>query len=229
MAGTVFERYELKFFITPDEYTALMEVMQEHMVPDAYPASQIYSLYYDTDSCQLIRTSLLKPSYKEKMRIRSYQPVERDEPVFVELKKKYRDMVYKRRVMMPVALAMHDIEEGTLSDCSQIGKEIRYFIQYYASIHPSMFIGYDRLAFVGRQDENLRITFDQNMVWRTCDLSLNRSEHDHLILDDDRILMEVKSSGAMPLWLVAFLSERKIYRTSFSKYGTAYLKEGGTY
>ena len=53
-------------------------------------------LYY-----RLIRASLEKPAYKEKLRLRSYGVTEPGGEVFLELKKKYKGIVYKRRITLP--------------------------------------------------------------------------------------------------------------------------------
>ena len=44
--------------------------------------------YFDTDDFRLIRTSLDKPAYKEKLRLRSYRYAAKDDLIFAELKKK---------------------------------------------------------------------------------------------------------------------------------------------
>lgn len=225
MALSVFKRHEIKYFLNEEQYAQLIELFALYMKDDLYPISHIYNLYYDTDTYLMIRSSLEKPVYKEKLRVRSYFPVSDSDPVFVEIKKKYMNVVYKRRIEMPCNHALQALKtHDGLPDC-QIGKEITRTLEFYETLHPVMFIAYDRRAYVSKYDEEFRVTFDRNLVYRKENLSLNRSENDISLLEEGRILMEVKSPGSMPLWLSHFLDNHSIRKTSFSKYGNAYIRE----
>ena len=225
-----FKRYEKKYMLTPRQYQGFREAMRAEMEPDQYGCYSISNLYYDTDSFQLIRTSLEKPVYKEKLRVRSYGVPGDHDKVFVELKKKYDGVVYKRRVVLDAAEAVSYIDGGQRpSEESQICREIDFFMDSY---HPRarVFIAYDREAWAGRGTPDLRITFDTNLRWRTTDLDLRAGSQGTPILPPDRILMEVKIPGAAPIWLARLFSELGIVPTSFSKYGTWYKQTvlGGT-
>lgn len=222
----VFKRYELKYLLTKEQKTVILEAMQPYMELDAFGRSTIRNIYYDTPSSQLIRTSLEKPVYKEKLRVRSYKTATPESTVFVELKKKYKSVVYKRRVSVAEQDAMQYLNEGkALPIENQITKEMDYFCKFYENLKPAMFLSYDREAFYGKQDRDLRITFDENILWRVEDISLCSEVYGMPIIDDEYALMEVKIAGAMPLWLAQTLSEHKIFKTSFSKYGNAYLQQ----
>lgn len=219
----VFKRYELKYILTRSQKQRVLEAMAEHMVLDQYGRTTIRNIYFDTDSYRLIRRSIEKPVYKEKLRIRSYQRARPESTVFVELKKKYRSVVYKRRIALAEAQAMAFLGGREKIPDSQIAREIAYFTQYYAPIQPSMLLSYEREAFYGREDGAFRVTFDEAIYWRENDLSLCAPVGGETLLDEDAVLMEVKCAGAIPLWLTSLLSEMQIYKTPFSKYGTAYL------
>lgn len=203
MAQTVFERVEKKYFVTEAQAARIAA----RLTPDVYGSYTIRNLYYDTADFALIRHSIEKPIYKEKLRLRSYG----GEDVFIELKKKYDGVVYKRR-------ARADFLDP-LSPQTQIEREIGYFLSTHA-VTPRVFLGYEREAYA---DGALRVTFDRNLRYRASDLTLTRADGAPL-LTDARVLMEVKIPGAMPLWLSHLLAEERIYPTSFSKYGT-YFKE----
>lgn len=222
MAGQIFERYEVKFLITREQKEWIVAAMEPYMQTDMYGKSRINSLYFDTPDRRLIRRSLEKPVYKEKLRVRSYGVASPDSTVFVELKKKYRSVVYKRRIGLPEVQAMAFLCEQKAIPDTQIAREIAYFKQYYDPIQPSMLLSYEREAFYGREEAAFRITFDEAIYWRENELSLCAPFGGERLLDDDTVLMEVKCAGGIPLWLTSLLSERKIYKTSFSKYGTAY-------
>lgn len=219
---SIFKRYELKYLLTAEQYDRLKMLTDEHMRSDRYGNSDVLNVYYDTPDFLLIRRSLDKPVYKEKLRIRSYGVADQNGDVFVELKKKYDSVVYKRRIL---------VKENELSKAlsgsggkTQIEKEIDYFISYYKNISPKMVISYRREALYAKDDGNLRITFDKDILWRDYDLSLESGIYGMPVLPQGRILMEVKTAGAVPLWLTRFLSANRIYKTSFSKYGTAYVQ-----
>ncbi len=217
----VFKRYELKFLISGEQYARIGEAMALHMRGDAYGRSDICNLYYDTPDWLLVRRSNDKPIFKEKLRVRSYGLAKEDGDVFVEIKRKYDSEVYKRRVSAKLSAVDETLAGG---DDSQIGREIGYFVQLYDSLAPRIFISYAREAFYAHDDPEFRMTFDRNILWRDYDLSLQSGIYGTPILPDGRILLEVKTGAAIPLWLVKVLSENRIYKTNFSKYGNAYIQ-----
>ncbi len=223
ISNNVFERYEIKYLVSNRQRSILMNEMQRHMKPDAYGKSTICNIYYDTPDYYLIRHSLEKPVYKEKLRVRSYGTAASGDSVFVELKKKYQEVVYKRRISLPEREAMFYLGSDASGGLDgQIGSEIDYFRFIYKDLSPKVFISYDREAFYDKEDDSFRVTFDGNIMWRTSDLSLTKPPRGRKILPPDTSLMEVKTSGCIPLWMTSLLSENGIFKTSFSKYGRAY-------
>ena len=217
-----FKRYEKKYLLTPEQYQGVLRGMRPHMQADRYSRYTICNLYYDTDSYQLIRTSLEKPVYKEKLRVRSYGTPGEGDKVFVELKKKFEGVVYKRRAVLDAGEAVRCIDGGEpFREGTQICHEIDYFLQ---SWHPTakVVIAYDREAYAGIENSELRITFDTNLRWRDTDLDLRKGSAGKPILPPDMILMEVKIPGTAPLWLARLFGELGIHSSSFSKYGTWY-------
>lgn len=224
MNNNIFERHELKFLINEWQRRFLEEALRERIVPDPHGESTVCNVYYDTPDFRLIRTSLEKPVYKEKLRLRSYGPVLPDEPVFLELKKKYRGIVYKRRISVTEQEAVDFLNGAApLPEESQIGREIDYFVQFYQDLGPAMYLSYDRAAFFSREDPDLRVTFDKKIRWRTEDLRLSEKPGGASILAPGQSLMEIKAADAIPLWLVDLLNEGQIRQISFSKYGRAYM------
>lgn len=222
----VFERYELKYLLTKEQKKALLSLMEGHMKLDRYGRTTIRNLYFDTDDYRLIRHSIEKPVYKEKLRVRSYCRAGMDDPIFVELKKKYQSVVYKRRVVMPQRKAMDWLCRKTdHPEQSQITDEIDYFCGFYRNLQPKVFLSYEREAYYSLDGSDLRMTIDENILSRQQEISLDSKAWGIPLLDTDLSLLEVKTSGGIPLWLTAFLTEQGINKTSFSKYGTAYLNQ----
>lgn len=220
----IFQRYELKYLLTLEQKARILRAMEPYMALDQYGRTTIRNIYFDTDSYQLIRRSLEKPAYKEKLRIRSYRQAQADSGVFVELKKKYQSVVYKRRLSMPERAAMDWICRGTAAPDTQIGREIDYFRGFYRTLQPTVFLSYQREAFYSREGDDFRVTFDDTILCRQQELSLEAPVWGTPILDRDTVLMELKTSGGIPLWMTHILSREHIYKASYSKYGTAYEK-----
>lgn len=219
----VFERYELKYFLTASQKKALLQEMQGRMLLDQYGRTTIRNIYYDTDSFRLIRNSLDHPVYKEKLRIRSYQRADWSDMVFVEIKKKFEEVVYKRRVAMPKIAAGSWIDQGIrIPFQSQITSEIDYFLKFYDGIEAKAFLSYEREAYSDGKDPEFRLTLDENILARDTDLDLGSDIWGTSLLPEGITLMEVKITGAMPMWMASFLSRNKISKVSYSKYGTYY-------
>ncbi len=216
-----FERKEIKYLITIKQYLEIKKLLEIHMKPDTYHKSTIKNIYYDTNNYLLIRKSIEKPKYKEKLRIRSYGIKSYDDYVFIELKKKYDGIVYKRRIKMKYKDAIAFLNNSLADNEIQVLKEIKYFIKYYDEISPKIMLTYDREAYK-ETDSNFRLTFDSNILWRDNDIDLTKECYGNKILSDNQIIMEAKSSMGFPKWFVDFLSTNKIYKISFSKYGNVY-------
>ena len=203
---TVMQRYELKYLLDAEKTAYLKERLRGHMEEDAFGLTSIASLYYDTPDHRLIRESLEKPEFKEKIRLRSYGLATAESPVFLELKRKACDVVYKRRVQstIPQVERFFD-EDGDICAGGQINREIRTFRDYYRCLAPSCLIIYDRTAYF-EPGGDLRLTIDGRPRYRTEELSLDRSMEGIPLLPEGWTILEVKVQDAMPLWLAEILS-----------------------
>ncbi|MGF6376639.1 hypothetical protein M2140_001716 [Clostridiales Family XIII bacterium PM5-7] len=220
---TVFKRYELKYLLHRSQKEQVLQEMKPYMSLDQIGCTTIRNIYFDTENYRLIRQSIEKPIYKEKLRLRSYTQANANSPVFVELKKKYKSVVYKRRLLLPEGEAMSWLCGGARpEDQTSIANEIDYFLDYYHQLYPTAFLSYDREAYYANAGDDFRITFDDHVLFRQEDLSLTSDVWGTPLLEKDAVLMEIKCSGGIPLWMTHILSKEQLYKTSFSKYGTAY-------
>lgn len=218
-----FKRCEIKYLLSEQTYQNLRRLLEEKMRVDQYGKTTICNIYYDTPDFRIIRNSLEKPVYKEKLRLRSYGTPAGDGTVFVELKKKYKGVVYKRREDMVLSEAERYLGRGIRPGFeSQVLREIDWFLRYYQDIRPAMYISYERVAMNDLEDPALRLTFDSNILWRDQELRLGKGSWGTPVLEQGQRLMEVKIQGAMPLWLGKIFDELRIFPVSFSKYGKAY-------
>lgn len=237
MSQENFKRYEKKYILSETQYHSLMAELVKKMTADQYGKHTISNVYFDTKDFELIRNSIEKPVYKEKLRLRAYGEVNEQSTVFLELKKKYDGIVYKRRVSINLQEARQYLLEGIYPQRdSQVLREIDYTLKKY-DLKPAAYVAYDRMAFYGNEDERLRVTFDRNIRCRSTNLELEQGNHGIGILKSGCILMEVKIPEAMPLWMSRNFSDFGIYPISYSKYGTyykqylcqSYFMEGGQY
>lgn len=231
MAIEVFNRYEKKYMLNAIQYEKLIAAIQPYMVVDAYNREkefyEISNIYYDTSDDALIRASIEKPVYKEKLRVRSYGTPDCSDNVFVEIKKKYKGIVNKRRTVMPLTQAYGYLNEGREPDMEnhqmnrQVFREIDYFCKLYHLV-PKVYLSYQRRAYFEKNDGDFRVTFDKQITTRRYDLKLENGSYGEQLLPDSMYLMEIKINRAVPLWFTRILSELAVYPVSFSKYGTEY-------
>ncbi len=215
---TNFRRYELKYKLTKADYERLLQALPSDMHLDSYGRHKISNIYF-----RIIRHSLEKPKYKEKLRVRCYGLPSEEGTAFIELKKKFNGVVYKRRVYdKQKHVLAHLCDNADSIEKTQILNEINYFKRCYADIKPKVYLSYEREAFYSTGDENFRLTVDFNIKTRDRDIGFHDSEEDLFVLPQDYVIVEVKTVMGLPAWFLRFLSENRLYKTSFSKYGTAY-------
>ena len=233
----VFKRYEIKYMVTAEQKTRILKAMEPYMEMDRFGRSTVRNIYFDTDDFVLARHSIVRPDFKEKLRIRSYSEADADSTVFVELKRKFDGIVYKRRVGLRETDAMRwmagskdpSITHNLSAVSPQVTSEIEYFKSMYCGLKPVIYLSYDREAYRMKNGTpadaggpDFRVTFDSNTRCRESDLTLRSEAYGKPMLKEGMFLMELKCPGAIPMWMTKILSAEKIYKTSFSKYGTAY-------
>jgi len=232
MAIEVFNRYENKYLMDEQAYRRVYQDLLQYMVADEHnkqnPFYSICNLYFDTPTDELICKSLAKPKYKEKLRLRSYGVPKKDDHAFLELKKKVWGLVNKRRSKLSLEEAYEFVRTGKLPESkpymnNQVLREIEYLLARY-QLDPKVYLAYERIALFSMESRDLRVTFDTNIRSRRYDLKLELGDHGDLLLKPGMWLMEVKAENTIPMWLARLLSEHKLYRTRFSKYGMEYRK-----
>lgn len=234
-----FQRREIKYLLDRKQVNELKSIMKDHMEADEFGFSTIHSIYYDTPNKRLIRASLDKPLYREKLRIRSYGKANDDDIVYVEIKKKFKKVVYKRREKMKSSQAREFFDTKKDKNCieeknngrfdyidksSQVLKELKYFKVNYGELIPSAFISYDREAYFGKNDDSFRMTFDEDICFRDYDFDFSKGAYGHQLLPEGKILLEVKTMEGLPFWLLRFLDENNLRKANFSKYGLGYTR-----
>lgn len=219
-----FKRVEEKYLLTKTQYTVLFDKINEYLEKDQYYETTICNIYFDNLNNELIINSLEKPIYKHKVRLRSYGVPNLTDDVFLEIKSKYKKIVGKRRIKLTLQEFNNYLTKQEGVSDNQIMQEIDYLFKLYALV-PKYFIAYDRKSYRGKDNPNLRITIDTNLRSRKNDLSLECGDYGELYFEKETYIMEIKTLGALPLWLVKELSKLQIYPASFSKYGSIYKRD----
>ena len=230
MAIEVFNRYEHKYMLDRETFEKVIEILDAHMDMDSHNKNHtpytIANIYFDTSDDYLIRTSLGKPEYKEKLRLRAYGVPDKNSKVFLEIKKKFDGIVNKRRTKLTLEEAYRFLETGISPEPKdymnkQVLRELEYFLKVY-NVSPKVYLAYDRIAYFEKGNKDLRISFDMNIRSRRYDLALEKGDYGEKILKEDMYVMEIKTSLAKPLWITHMLADLNIRRNRFSKYGTEF-------
>jgi len=216
-----FARVEKKFLATDAQTEGFLNAVADRVRPDVYSSSDVNNIYYDTPDRLLIRRSLDKPTYKEKLRLRCYGQPDDQTQAFIELKKKFQRVVYKRRLSMPYEDAVAFLD-GKREPRSQIEREVRWMFQIYPGLAPAYCIFYHRDSVVGVEDPEIRITVDRDIRWRDWDTDVRLGNYGNDLIPTNLRIIELKVHGSMPLWMVHALSAQSIRPATFSKYGNAF-------
>ena len=215
-----FRRVEKKYIINKQQYLILKEIMNKTMIEDEHGKSTICNVYFDTENYDLIRHSITKPLYKEKIRLRSYNIPTLDSNVYLEIKRKFNGVVSKRRVEMKLS-DYYKLEEKIFCKNNQVENELNYYFKLY-NLKPKMYLSYFRRAYYDKENRDFRITFDSNILARRFDLEMEKGSYGEHIFEEDKYIMEIKTLGAIPIWFVKILNDLKVCPCGFSKYGEAY-------
>jgi SPX domain protein involved in polyphosphate accumulation len=217
----VFERREDKYTLTPEQVEEVSRRIAPYVKPDIYFKYTVHSIYCDSPDSELVINGLQKSKYRIKLRLRAYQDPDGTEPVFLETKKKYGEIVYKKRLQMEEKEAM-DFLNG-ITDMHRTGNtasEIAYLRDFYR-LSPKVLILYERTCYAALDEADVRVTFDRNIRYRIHDVNL-QEKGDERPLQAGKIVMEVKAMHRYPIWLTRILSDMQLYQCAFSKYGTIY-------
>ncbi|MGX7351924.1 polyphosphate polymerase domain-containing protein [Enterococcus canis] len=225
---STFQRRETKYILAMWEYDALRLGLLPYMQEDEYGLHTILSLYCDTTDYQLIQRSIDKPKYKEKFRVRSYGVPTDDSLTFLEIKKKFQKVVYKRRLALPCEETADYLRHPRLLPFStpkenQLMQEI-HWLYGRQQLAPKVLIAYDRRALYSTEPAlaDFRVTFDFAIRYRREQLDLRSGDLGELVAPEVEVLMEVKALGAYPLWFSHLLTQLGLVKSSFSKYAQVY-------
>ncbi|MBP2623060.1 polyphosphate polymerase domain-containing protein [Streptococcus oricebi] len=225
---TNFKRIETKYILDKATLASLKEDLKDYLVDDDYAQSSITNIYFDTDDYQVIQDSLARVNGREKIRMRTYeaQPTDHSQ-VFLEIKKKEDEVGYKYRLVSNPLSVLNFIEKGIKDesiDDERVVEELARLQDRYLDLKPKMYIAYQRHSLKAKKEHKVRLTVDSQLLYRDYDLDISAGRYGYPLLEEDKVILEVKVAGAYPTWLTQALQKYKLLDQSFSKYGKAYLK-----
>ncbi|WP_223701248.1 polyphosphate polymerase domain-containing protein [Sutcliffiella deserti] len=230
MAKEIFTRYELKYLIPNEVYLKLAEAILPYTRFDSFGEEgkyNIVSLYFDSPNNDIYYETRNKLFFRQKLRLRVYDKVTRTDSAFFEIKQKYKNVVNKRRTKISLQDAYRYLDqEGSSLPTNlaisnpQIMNEVHSFRNLY-KLKPEVVVSYDRQAFQGIYDDDLRITFDFNLTCRSQDLHIENGSYGTHFVEPGLVILEVKVTHSVPLWLSRLLSDLECPRKSVSKFCTS--------
>jgi len=221
-----FLRTEYKYRMNHAQAEEFMKRASDHIVPDIYPQYTVYNIYCDSEDNRMALRCLEHPDYKEKLRFRSYVDPDENTPVFMEVKKKFDGLTGKRRIVLNEASAMAYLNDHVRPGIdSQIARELDFFMKTYRPV-AKVSAFYDRRCYASTGEQDVRVTFDENIRYRTENVSIHEDGTEIPLIDDpDTVMLEIKADRRCPMWLTEIISDMKLRRTSFSKYTSIYEKQ----
>lgn len=235
MAKEVFTRHELKFLIDRHTYGKIYKALMPYLVVDQHANKQGYytvsNIYYDTKDDLFHYEKMKGQDFRQKLRLRTYGHSDLDSESYLEIKKKHKGLVNKRRTALRLRdayrfLEVDEIDNNDLIDNTnasniQILKEVAFLKKFY-TLEPKVALCYERQAFQGKEDNELRITFDDNLRKRHHNLRLELGSEGASYVSRDIFVLEIKVNDTIPLWLARILSQFSCSVQSFSKYSTSH-------
>lgn len=217
-----YNRKEYKYLVPNRIIDILIPDILMHMTYDSFSRNgyyPIYSVYFDTIDLQTFSNKMAGLQHRRKFRVRSYHPdVKPDEPVFLEVKEKNTNRIFKRRV--PLSLEQVSdltIKKEDILPGNSVVDEWRYEL-IKSNLKPSLLNYYKRLAFVSKMYPGLRITIDRDISYtqtQSVDFNLPTSK---VSWAHDKSVVEIKFDNFVPLFVVDMIRRYSLSAEPVSKY-----------
>ncbi len=226
------KRKEYKYYVSFDALDRLRERFLTSMVHDKHcrecedSCYTVRSIYLDTRGLLFFYEKLEGLKIRKKLRIRTYNHNEADIPAFLEIKRKYKNTIYKERVIVPL-VEMTNLLNGaemrlageppTFLERATLNKFI--YLTKRLKLEPQVLVTYEREALIGLDDPSLRVTLDLNVrSYPTPTPDEMFREQDLCTLVDSAFILEVKFYGRMPIWVRNVIRDFRLHKQPISKY-----------
>jgi hypothetical protein len=229
-------RYELKYRTNESVAQAITQFVKPHLHLDHYCKSQpnrsypIVSLYLDSRDLALCWQSLEGQKNRFKLRIRSYT----DDPAyprFLEIKRRMNSIILKSRARIRHADVAGLIcgapisQDGSSAD-EQTQQQFRLY-QDMIGARPVTLVRYMRQAYEGDTENRVRVTFDRELAFKASsrpEVTLDGGQWRYY--PGNSVILEIKFTGAFPVWLSQMVRCYNLQQQSFSKYVSSLRQSG---
>ena len=226
-------RYELKYLIPERLAAPLREAIAPFCELDRHSAAApdrqytITSLYLDSATREFHRAKVERQRRRLKLRVRTYGE-DADGPVFFEVKRKIDQVVIKGRAPAPQRSWEQRLLGPPPDDAAPAEVDFRAVLERHAA-RPTLLARYRREAYVSVVDAYARVTLDRRLQYQSCDRwELTGEARGWSAQDDIRatrgtragLVLELKATTAVPLWMTALVQRFELLRAGFSKYCT---------
>lgn len=219
-------RFEIKYLVPHDAAERTIDALQPYTVPDDHAINEwgypVYSVYWDSPQLSLFWEKIEGLKVRRKLRFRRYAG---QADVFVEIKQRVDRTLQKRRTRISEAEVRNWFGdapgEPKLAPADPVVSEA-LVLRHRFRLGPRMAISYTRRALYGLYDADLRITFDRRVQYRATDFDIARQfDAGEYVIDPRLVIMEIKFSERVPLWLCKLVSREGFQMIRLSKYCTA--------
>ena len=224
-------RHEYKYLVSEEDAERIRRALSPYCALDRYSQDSadtqylIQSLYLDTPRHQLYWASRSEQPGRMKVRVRSYGGAS---PVFLEVKRKHKNLIRKSRTMVPDA-GWASRGEALPGDAGPFEQDFWAQVSRHL-LEPMTLVRYRREAWVGLYDDYARVTFDREVQFQPWShWSLEGDDSAWYPMDDalsarsvrHAVVLELKCSTVAPLWMERLVASLELSRSSFSKYCTS--------
>lgn len=236
------KRYELKFYIPEDLIPHVLEFSKNHTQLDPYTDKKkkeycVRSLYLDTDDFNFYYEKLDGLKVRKKLRVRVYNEHQENVKGFLEIKRRFENCIFKERMSLPYSEIKKLIKNPEIQDITfeesrngklVLGRFIYNVVKF--NLKPTIAVVYERKAYVGKVDPEVRLTLDMNVRIKPVDEIgeiYTESNLKHIL--GRNVILELKFNDFMPRWMSNLVKHLSIKPESISKYCSgidAHLNEG---
>ncbi|MDD2807022.1 MAG: polyphosphate polymerase domain-containing protein [Patescibacteria group bacterium] len=223
-----FQRFEFKYQVPLDFVDGIIPELLKYMEFDSYAKLakdnlyDVASLYFDTAGYGCYFDKIDGQKTRKKLRVRFYDfKLNPDTPVFLEIKRKYDNVVIKDRINLDYETYHKMVELGESRNLVFAGQNEETFSEFFwlkdsNGMRPQNVVVYSRKALISKVDPGFRVTIDTNI--RTHQANFLRDFGIDQTVFPGVAIIEVKFNNVMPFWFHDIITTYGLEQRPFSKY-----------
>ncbi|HEX6811134.1 MAG TPA: polyphosphate polymerase domain-containing protein [Planctomycetota bacterium] len=226
---TYHNRHECKFVVPEAIAARMLQRATPFVELDVHAAQRsnhgypVASLYLDDARGSLYQETIEGMASRYKLRVRSYTD-EPAAPVFLEVKRRHDRVVQKLRCAVPRAL-LPGLLSGRVTEVPGLSPRERASLAEFLRLVqlrravPRCLVRYERQAFVDREQDDVRLTFDRRLsAMPHEDPTVRVHDARYATVPAGGVVLELKFTDRCPPWMLDSVRACELHRCSFSKY-----------